>query len=50
MKLFDRYVALSFLRNYLISFMVLVGMYVVPSPVLRAGGGAGLGLRYWFGR
>ncbi len=29
MKILDRYVILSFLRNYLISFLVLVGMYVV---------------------
>lgn len=29
MKLLDRYVAVSFVKNYLISFMVLVGMYVV---------------------
>jgi hypothetical protein len=28
----------------------MVGMYVVPSALFRAGGGAGLGLRYWFGR
>ena len=29
MRILDRYVILSFLRNYLISFLVLVGMYVV---------------------
>ena len=29
MRILDRYVILSFLRNYLISFFVLVGMYVV---------------------
>ena len=29
MRILDRYVIVSFLRNYLISFFVLVGMYVV---------------------
>ena len=29
MRILDRYVIFSFLRNYLISFFVLVGMYVV---------------------
>src|SRR5947209_2563500 len=29
MKLIDRYVVISFLKNYLLSFLVLVGMYVV---------------------
>lgn len=33
MKILDRYVLLSFLRNYLIAFMVLVGMYVVLDMV-----------------
>jgi hypothetical protein len=28
----------------------VVGMYAVPTAVLKAGGSAGLGLRYWFGR
>ncbi len=27
-----------------------VGMYAVPSVLFKAGGSAGLGLRYWFGR
>ncbi|HEX8914521.1 MAG TPA: LptF/LptG family permease, partial [Humisphaera sp.] len=35
MKLLDRYVFWSFVRNYLISFMVLVGMYVVLDMVLN---------------
>src|SRR5437868_5526108 len=29
MKLIDRYVATSFVKNYLLSFLVLVGMYIV---------------------
>ena len=29
MKLIDRYVVISFLKNYLLSFLVLVGMYIV---------------------
>jgi lipopolysaccharide export LptBFGC system permease protein LptF len=35
MKLIDRYVIFSFLRDYLISFMVLVGMYVVMDMVFN---------------
>ena len=35
MKLIDRYVISSFLRNYVISFMVLVGMYVVMDMVFN---------------
>ena len=35
MKLFDRYVIVSFVRNYIISFMVLVGMYVVLDMVFN---------------
>jgi lipopolysaccharide export system permease protein len=35
MKIIDRYVILSFVRNYLISFMVLVGMYVVLDMVFN---------------
>ena len=35
MKLIDRYVIFSFLRNYVISFMVLVGMYVVMDMVFN---------------
>ena len=35
MKIIDRYVISSFLRNYLISFMVLVGMYVVLDMVFN---------------
>jgi len=35
MKIIDRYVILSFLRNYVISFMVLVGMYVVMDMVFN---------------
>ena len=35
MKIIDRYVIISFLRNYVISFMVLVGMYVVMDMVFN---------------
>ena len=35
MKIIDRYVIFSFLRNYVISFMVLVGMYVVLDMVFN---------------
>ena len=35
MKIIDRYVVLSFVRNYVISFMVLVGMYVVLDMVFN---------------
>jgi lipopolysaccharide export system permease protein len=35
MKILDRYVLVSFLKNYLISFMVLVGMYVVLDMVFN---------------
>ena len=35
MKIIDRYVILSFIRNYVISFMVLVGMYVVLDMVFN---------------
>jgi lipopolysaccharide export system permease protein len=35
MKILDRYVILSFIRNYAISFMVLVGMYVVLDMVFN---------------
>jgi lipopolysaccharide export system permease protein len=35
MKIIDRYVILSFIRNYIISFMVLVGMYVVLDMVFN---------------
>src|ERR1700722_12629525 len=35
MKIIDRYVIFSFLRNYIISFMVLVGMYVVMDMVFN---------------
>ena len=33
-----------------IDLVPTVGMYVVPAVLFRAGGAAGLGLRYWFGR
>jgi lipopolysaccharide export system permease protein len=33
MKIIDRYVFVSFLKNYLIAFMVLIGMYVVLDMV-----------------
>lgn len=35
MKIIDRYVLWTFLKNYLISFMVLVGMYVVLDMVFN---------------
>ncbi len=35
MKIIDRYVISSFLKNYLISFMVLVGLYVVMDMVFK---------------
>jgi lipopolysaccharide export system permease protein len=35
MKLIDRYVVFSFLRDYLVSFLVLVGMYVVLDMVFN---------------
>src|SRR3954451_22093892 len=52
MKILDRYVLISFLKNYLISFMVLVGLYIVLDLVFNfdelievqthgAGGGGG---------
>ena len=35
MKILDRHVLLSFLRNYLISFMVLIGLYVTLDMVFQ---------------
>src|SRR4029079_12631483 len=35
MKIFDRYVLTSFLKNYLISFMVLIGLYIVLDMVFN---------------
>src|SRR5512147_2991279 len=35
MKLIDRYVATTFLKNYLLSFLVLVGMYVVMDMIFN---------------
>ena len=35
MKIFDRYIILSFLKNYLISFIVLVGLYVALDMVFN---------------
>ncbi|CAN5424045.1 hypothetical protein BH09PLA1_BH09PLA1_30130 [soil metagenome] len=35
MKILDRYVLISFLKNYLISFMVLVGLYIVLDLVFN---------------
>ena len=35
MKILDRYVIVSFIRNYCISFLVLVGMYVVLDMVFN---------------
>jgi lipopolysaccharide export system permease protein len=34
-KLFDRYIILSFLRNYLLSFVVLVGLYIALDMVFH---------------
>lgn len=36
MNTFDRYIVRSFLRNYLLSFVVLVGLYVVLDMVLNS--------------
>jgi lipopolysaccharide export system permease protein len=35
MKILDRYVLTSFLKNYLISFMVLIGLYIVLDMVFN---------------
>ena len=35
MKILDRYVLYTFLKNYLISFMVLIGMYVALDMVFN---------------
>ena len=35
MRIIDRYVIASFMKNYLISFMVLVGLYVVMDMVFK---------------
>src|SRR4051812_12729499 len=35
MKILDRYILISFIKNYCISFMVLVGMYVVLDMVFN---------------
>src|SRR5207244_3344017 len=35
MKLLDKYVLISFLKNYLISLMVLIGLYVVLDMVFN---------------
>src|SRR5947209_3892230 len=35
MRIIDRYVTISFVKNYVISFMVLVGMYVVLDMVFN---------------
>jgi lipopolysaccharide export system permease protein len=35
MKILDRYVLASFLKNYLISFMVLIGLYIVLDMVFN---------------
>src|SRR4051794_37786970 len=35
MRIIDRYVFWSFIRNYLISFMVLIGMYIVLDMVFN---------------
>ena len=35
MKILDRYILISFLKNYVISFMVLIGLYVVLDMVFN---------------
>src|SRR6266550_7326617 len=35
MKILDRYVLVSFLKNYLISFMVLIGLYIVLDMIFN---------------
>ena len=35
MKILDRYILVSFLKNYLISFMVLIGLYIVLDMVFN---------------
>jgi lipopolysaccharide export system permease protein len=35
MKLLDRYIIVSFIKNYLISFFVLVGLYIVLDMVIQ---------------
>src|SRR5256714_9219908 len=35
MKILDRYVLWSFIRNYLLSFMVLIGLYIVLDMVFN---------------
>src|SRR5438094_7737984 len=35
MKILDRYVLITFLKNYLISFMVLIGLYIVLDMVFN---------------
>src|SRR4051794_11426040 len=42
MRIIDRYVLWSFIKNYLISFMVLIGMYIVLDMVFNFDDLAGL--------
>ncbi len=35
MRIFDRYVAALFIRNYLLSFLVLIGLFVVLDMVFK---------------
>src|SRR6476661_4124539 len=35
MKILDRYILVNFLKNYLISFMVLIGLYIVLDMVFN---------------
>src|SRR3954451_17655255 len=42
MRIIDRYVLFSFVKNYLISFMVLIGMYIVLDMVFNFDDLAGL--------
>src|SRR3954471_6202889 len=35
MRILDRYILVSFIKNYLISFMVLIGLYIVLDMVFN---------------
>ena len=48
LKIIDRYVFSSFLRNYLISFMVLIGLYVTLDMVFQFDEFAKVGRRAHF--
>ena len=50
MKILDRHVLLSFLKNYLISFMVLIGLFVTLDMVFQFDEFAKVGRKALFGR